>query len=146
MRDTDKDGVTDEADNCPDTGKGVKVDAAGCAVPQTVVLEGVVFETGSDVLTPNAKTVLDDQAAALKGQPNMTVEIAGHTDNRGAETYNFGLSVKRAEAVRDYLVDAGVSGDRLKARGYGESKPRASNDTAEGRQKNRRVELTVIGQ
>lgn len=146
VRDTDNDGVTDEADNCPDTGKGVKVDAAGCAVAQTVVLEGVVFETGSDVLTPNAKTVLDDQVAALKGQPDMRVEIGGHTDNRGAETYNFGLSVQRAQAVKDYLVERGIDASRLTARGYGESAPRASNDTAEGRQQNRRVELKVIGQ
>ncbi|MBR9813754.1 OmpA family protein [bacterium] len=146
IRDTDRDGVTDSADACPDTGKGVKVDAKGCAVPQTVVLEGVTFETASDVLTPNAKVVLDDQVTALKGQPDMTVEIGGHTDNRGAETYNFGLSVKRAEAVRDYMAEQGIAASRMTARGYGESKPRASNDTAEGRQQNRRVELKVTGQ
>ena len=146
VSDSDGDGVTDSADACADTGAGVKVDAKGCAVAQTVVLEGVVFKTGSDELTPNAKLVLDDQVAALKGQPNMTVEIAGHTDNRGADAFNYALSVKRAESVRDYLVNGGVAGDRLTARGYGEVQPRASNDTAEGRQQNRRVELRVTGQ
>ena len=146
VTDTDGDGVTDAADACPATAKGVKVDAKGCAIAQTVVLEGVNFETGSDVLTPNAKTVLDQQIAALKGQPSMLVEVGGHTDNRGAEAFNFALSVKRAEAVRDYLVKGGVAADRLTARGYGEAKPRASNDTAEGRQQNRRVELKVTGQ
>lgn len=146
VSDSDGDGVTDSADACADTGAGVKVDASGCAVAQTVVLDGVVFKTGSDELTPNAKLVLDDQVAALKGQPRMTVEIAGHTDNRGADAFNYALSVKRAEAVRDYLVNGGVAGDRLTARGYGEVQPRASNDTAEGRQQNRRVELKVTGQ
>ena len=146
ISDSDGDGVVDSADACANTGKGVKVDGKGCAVAQTVVLEGVNFETGSDVLTASAKAVLDQQAAALKGQPGMAVIIGGHTDNRGAEAYNFNLSVQRAEAVRDYLIAQGIAGDRLTARGFGEAQPRASNDTAEGRQQNRRVELKVSGQ
>jgi outer membrane protein OmpA-like peptidoglycan-associated protein len=72
------------------------------------------------------------------------VEVGGHTDSVGSEAYNQGLSERRADAVRDYLMSKGVKASRLTARGYGESRPVASNDTEEGRAENRRVELVVI--
>ena len=74
----------------------------------------------------------------------MVVEVAGHTDSTGAEEYNQGLSERRANSVKDYLVSKGVQAQRLQAKGYGESMPVASNDTKEGRAENRRVELIVL--
>ncbi len=76
----------------------------------------------------------------------MKIEIAGHTDSVGSEMYNLRLSEARANAVRDYLIQHGISPDRLIAKGYGESRPIAPNTTREGRAKNRRVEFTVISQ
>jgi OOP family OmpA-OmpF porin len=74
----------------------------------------------------------------------VVVEVAGHTDSVGSEEYNQGLSERRANTVRDYLASKGINASRLTARGYGEGRPVASNDTSEGRQENRRVELVVL--
>ena len=79
--------------------------------------------------------------ATLKDWGDVKVEVAGHTDSVGTEEYNMGLSLRRAEAVRQYLVGKGIAADRLIVRGYGESRPVADNATAEGRFQNRRVEL-----
>ncbi|TNE77751.1 MAG: OmpA family protein, partial [Gammaproteobacteria bacterium] len=111
---------------------------------QSVVLQGVTFEFNSDRLTANARDILVKAADALKGQEDLQVELAGHTDSVGGADYNQKLSQKRAESVRNYLVDLGVASDRLEANGYGESKPVRSNDTEEGRERNRRVEFNVI--
>jgi OOP family OmpA-OmpF porin len=81
--------------------------------------------------------------ATLKRYPDLRIEVAGHTDSRGAEAYNQDLSERRANAVATYLRDAGVT-NSVSARGYGESQPVASNDTDEGRQQNRRVVLRVL--
>jgi OOP family OmpA-OmpF porin len=74
----------------------------------------------------------------------VVVEVAGHTDSVGTDQYNQGLSERRANSVRDYLVEQGVRASRLTAVGYGENRPVATNDTADGRQENRRVELVVL--
>jgi OOP family OmpA-OmpF porin len=74
----------------------------------------------------------------------VVVEVAGHTDSTGSETYNQGLSERRANSVKDYLTSQGVTATRLSAKGYGEAQPVASNDTKEGRAENRRVELIVL--
>lgn len=144
--DSDGDGVVDGVDECPNTQKGLKVDKVGCAVKQTFELEGVNFEFDKAKLMVNAKTILDEAAETLKGQPSMQVEIAGHTDGMGPEQYNQELSERRANTVRDYLIDKGANGDNLTAQGYGESEPVATNDTPEGREENRRVEFRIQGQ
>jgi outer membrane protein OmpA-like peptidoglycan-associated protein len=148
--DSDGDGVTDDMDRCPNTPRGTKVDANGCppVVPlfeegkKTLVLEGVNFEYNKSVLTAEAKTVLDRTAQAIKDNPGFNIEIGGHTDSRGKDLYNLKLSADRARSVLRYLLDKGVDPARLTAKGYGETKPIADNNTDEGRAKNRRVELT----
>ena len=107
----------------------------------TLVLEGVNFEFDKAVIRPQDYAILDQNIVALKEWGDVDVEVAGHTCSIGTEEYNLGLSQRRAEAVRNYLVSKGVSADRLTVRGYGESRPAVSNDTREGRVQNRRVEL-----
>jgi len=87
--------------------------------------------------------VLDRVVAILNQRPEVNVQIVGHTDNRGTDKHNLDLSLRRARAVHDYLVAQGVSPDRLKSVGRGEHFPIASNDTKEGRSRNRRVEFIV---
>ena len=145
-KDTDGDGVTDTFDRCPDSAPGAKVDDQGCEEQEVVVLRGVTFETDSAVLTANAKIVLKRQAEKLKTQRAALVEVAGHTDSRGAAEYNTELSQARAQSVVDFLVAEGVQASRLTARGYGEFEPVASNETEEGRELNRRVELRTIAE
>lgn len=149
MPDSDNDGVVDGVDQCPNTLEGLTVDAVGCVKTdekQSVILLGVTFEFNSNRLTANARDILARTADALKGQDDLNVELAGHTDSVGAAAYNLTLSQQRANAVRDYLIDLGVDPRRLVARGYGESKPIRSNDTEAGRERNRRVEFNVISE
>lgn len=102
----------------------------------------VLFRSGSADLLPSAKRRLDEVAAALQKANNPLV-IEGHTDSQGPESLNEELSDQRAEVVRDYLVEQGVSAERIRARGLGESRPVASNGSAEGRANNRRVEIVL---
>ena len=102
------------------------------------------FATGSAVLPPAALPALQQAAAQIKALPAATViEIGGHTDNVGNPDANMALSQRRADAVRDALVQNGVSPSMLTAKGYGDTKPAASNDTTDGRAQNRRTEFTV---
>ncbi|MDB5972699.1 MAG: OmpA-OmpF porin, family [Hydrocarboniphaga sp.] len=143
--DSDRDGVPDYADKCPNTPYGLKVDAEGCVrEAQTIVLQNVNFEFNKATLTGDSKTVLDSVAVGLKSDPQMKVELAGHTDSKGSDAYNLKLSQSRANSVKAYLVTQGIPASRLTAKGYGESKPVASNDTDEGRAQNRRVEFRVL--
>lgn len=139
--DTDGDGVADSRDKCPGTAKGTPVDEHGC--PEIPNLKGVHFELNKAVLTAAATAILDDAAATLKRNPHVRVEITGHTDSTGTEQYNQSLSERRADAARSYLVSRGVDAKRLSTSGRGESMPIAGNDTREGRQANRRVELVA---
>ena len=139
--DADADGVMDEADLCPGTAAGAPVDGFGCTKAEPVVLRGVNFKTDSDQLTGESSAILDRVASTLKAHPDLKVEIAGHTDSDGDEAHNLDLSQRRAVSVMKYLFDRGVPADNLQARGYGEGMPVASNDTAEGKALNRRVEL-----
>jgi outer membrane protein OmpA-like peptidoglycan-associated protein len=107
----------------------------------TLVLEGVNFDFDKAVIRPQDYPILDQNIVALKEWGDVEVEVEGHTCSIGTEEYNLGLSQRRAEAVRNYLVSKGVSADRLTVRGYGESRPAVSNATREGRAQNRRVEL-----
>jgi outer membrane protein OmpA-like peptidoglycan-associated protein len=142
--DSDGDGVPDPLDKCPNTPHGFKVDANGCIIKQTVVLQAVNFKTNSDQLTDTAQQKLDEVAAGLVGQPTLKVEIDGHTDSTGSKAYNMKLSERRAASVRKYLVSKGVDPSNLTSRGFGPTKPVASNATAEGRAQNRRVEFVVV--
>ncbi len=144
--DQDGDGVRDPADRCPGTPPGTQVDAVGCRIlfeaeRTTVVLEGVTFATGSAALTEAARAILLAVGQSLVANPEMRVEVAGHTDHTGSRATNLRLSQSRAESVRQYLVRAGVAADRLVARGYGPDAPVTSNATRDGRAQNRRVEL-----
>ena len=136
--DSDNDGVPDYLDECPGTPAGLKVDARGCEIEE-LVLTGVTFESASAQLTQASSTVLDNVVDVLRQRPNGTSEIHGYTDNRGADVYNQKLSERRAAAVVGYLVEKGISRERLSSKGFGKSNPVASNDTPEGRAKNRRV-------
>lgn len=143
--DTDRDGVVDSSDQCPNTPAGTAVDARGCPpLQQTTVLEGLEFETDSAVINPETYTILDRAILLLREYPSVRMEVQGHTDTEGSDQHNMVLSQQRAESVMQYLVEHGVPPDRLVARGYGESSPRASNQTPEGRAQNRRIELHVI--
>jgi OOP family OmpA-OmpF porin len=142
--DSDKDGVIDDNDACPGTPPGVAVDARGCPQKGSITLEGVTFDVNSANLTGPSLPVLTEIAEGLKKYPRLKVELQGHTDNSGADAYNLTLSQKRANAVREYLLQQGVPSSQLTARGYGESQPIDSNTTAEGRAKNRRVVMFVL--
>lgn len=135
----------DETDACKEPVEGQPIDLAGCGVGDVVVLRGVHFDFDKARLTANAETILDTVVAALDEYPQITVEISGHTDSRGPEAYNQRLSEQRAASVRSYLVEHGIAADRLSSVGHGESRPVDSNDTDEGRENNRRVELRITG-
>jgi OmpA-OmpF porin, OOP family len=141
--DTDGDGVADADDRCPGTPRGAEVDANGCVKIEKVVLKGVNFATGSATLLPAAGDTLRTVAEAMKANPKIQVEVGGHTDSVGSESANQRLSERRADSVRDFLVREGVDASRLTTRGYGESTPVDTNDTADGRSNNRRVAFRV---
>jgi OOP family OmpA-OmpF porin len=150
--DSDGDGVYDGIDRCPQTPSGTAVDEFGCPLAQplfeeereTLILEGVYFDFNSAKLTLNSKEILDTVAQSLLAWPEVRVEIGGHTDSLGDAGYNQRLSSLRAESVRDYLLERGVPGTQLEARGYGESEPIDDNRSEEGRAKNRRVVLREL--
>jgi len=145
--DLDQDGVPDYLDKCPNTTKGLKVDATGCVRDaQTIVLQNVNFEFNKATLTADAKSVLNDVAKGLVSQKDLRVEIAGHTDSKGSDAYNLNLSNGRAASVKSYLISQGVAPSQLVSKGYGEGQPVATNDTDAGRAQNRRVEFRVLSQ
>lgn len=143
LRDDDGDGVINDRDQCPETPAGERVDGVGCPLGNLIPLNGVTFEFDKTRLRPDAETILDLAALVLNKYPDMQVEVAGHTDNLGDDTYNQQLSEGRANAVREYFMSKGVK-NTITARGYGEAEPTADNDTDEGRERNRRVELRIL--
>ena len=111
-----------------------------------LIFQNIYFNSGKATLKLESFPILDSIAMMLKDNPDVIVEIQGHTDSRGSESFNLKLSEKRAETVKEYLVkNHGILPDRLITKGYGESKPIASNETEEGRAKNRRVEFVILG-
>ncbi len=123
-------------------------EAGGSPTPppanKPVVLKNVFFDTGSTVLRPESNTELNVLKTLLVDNPTLRIQINGHTDNVGADTDNLRLSEGRAKAVFEYLVQQGISSDRMQSRGFGETVPINSNDTPEGRQQNRRTEFEVV--
>lgn len=122
------------------------VDAAELqrGLDQFVASRVVEFEFDSDVLTPGGRQTVAEVAATLASLPQVRVEIAGHTDDVGENDFNMDLSQRRAESVREYLVELGLARARFATTGYGETRPIADNETPEGRQRNRRTEFRVI--
>lgn len=114
------------------------------ATDKTLVLKYINFESGSATLTANSKYELDNLVTGLNAFPAISIEVAGHTDNVGDPAQNLTLSAARAASVVKYLADRGITTDRLKPRGYGDTKPLAPNDTPENRAKNRRTEFTIL--
>lgn len=106
-------------------------------------LSGISFRAGSAELVPSSLSTLDRTIAGLKKNAKAKVEIEGHTSSEGGEEFNQKLSEERAKSVRDYMIRKGISKDRVTAVGYGYSRPKASNDTEEGRRQNRRIEVRV---
>lgn len=167
--DSDGDGVIDALDKCPDTPRGVSVDASGCPFdsdkdgvydykdqcPGTPlgahvndlgcwILAELLFDYNKADIKPASFGELDDVAMILKKNSGLRIDLQGHTDNIGSKNFNMKLSLRRSDAVKTYLVSKGVPSDRLKTEGFGFSRPVATNKTKEGRAKNRRVELLPI--
>jgi OOP family OmpA-OmpF porin len=169
LKDTDGDGVADKLDKCLDTEVGLKVDGSGCpldsdadGIPDskdscptekgTIALNGcpdvildihqiVQFDFNSDVLKTTDYAFLDQLSATLRVETDTQIEINGHSSEEGSTEYNMQLSEDRAKAVKSYLVNSGVSASKITIKGFGETRPVASNATEEGRQQNRRVEI-----
>jgi OOP family OmpA-OmpF porin len=136
--DSDNDGVIDANDRCPGTPAGATVNRVGCWI-----IKGLLFDFGKADIKPIYHQFLDNVVRVLKKNPEMLIEIQGHTDSIGSAAFNMTLSVKRAQAVADYLTSHGIDANRLTVTGFGETRPVASNDTEEGRAQNRRVQLKV---
>lgn len=147
--DTDGDGVFDHIDDCPRTPG--PAENRGCPIIEkeeqevlNTAFANLEFETGKDVIKASSYGSLDELAELLKKRENYRLRISGHTDNVGNSASNMRLSEKRARAVETYLKNKGVGADRFEVKWFGQTKPAYPNDTPEGRQKNRRVEMEVI--
>jgi len=145
--DSDGDGISDSRDKCPDTPKGIKVDKDGCPIP---LAEKVTFTlyVGFDFDMVEVKSQyskeIEKAVRLLKAYPKTTVTLEGYTDSIGTDKYNMDLSLRRAESVKKDLVENyTIDGSRISTHGFGESNPADTNDTREGRQKNRRVEASI---
>jgi OOP family OmpA-OmpF porin len=155
VADKDGDSIPDERDSCVDEPENVNgwKDGDGCPdeVPADVaafsgVIAGINFETGSAKIKKKSYKVLDKAAGTLREHPEMSIEIVGHTDDQGEMEANLDLSQRRADAVRDYMVDKGVEAGRIYTRGAGQAEPIADNKSKRGRAKNRRIEFRLISQ
>lgn len=162
-KDSDGDGVSDFFDKCPGTPPNTAVDGAGCPLPAPVIekkeekvviteedtrivkeaIQNLEFDFAKATIKPHSYAALDRVAELLK-RKNLNLKLSGHTDNVGSKTRNLALSRERAESVKSYLVAKGVNASKIEAVGYGMTQPIASNKTAAGRQKNRRVEFTIF--
>jgi len=171
LKDSDGDGVADKLDKCPNTEAGIKVDGSGCpldvdgdGIPDSKdacpTVKGIArlngcpeftsaggsavpiqFEFNSSVLRTSAYSVLDGIGSSLKANTSAVVQLDGHASAEGTEEYNMTLSRDRANSVKTYMVNAGISSNRIATTAYGESRPIASNATEAGRSQNRRVEI-----
>ena len=162
LNDSDKDGVSDYFDKCPNTPAGIQVDGAGCEIKVTsttinpvrvvvteedrrIVAEAIrnlEFDFAKSTIRPSSFPSLNRVADLLKTK-DFSLKLAGHTDYVGSDAANLKLSKDRAESVKSYLVSQGANPSRIEATGYGESQPISTNKTAVGRQNNRRVEFTL---
>ena len=118
---------------------------AGVKVGTRLTIGDVLFDNDSSVIKPEGIMELQGVVEYMRANPNVLIEVAGHTDSNASAEYNVGLSQRRSKACMDYLISAGIQPTRLKEKGYGESRPVATNATDAGRAKNRRTEFVVIG-
>jgi OOP family OmpA-OmpF porin len=151
--DSDGDGALDPDDRCPDAAEVTNgyQDDDGCpdAVPVDVAalvgtLRGIQFGFMSAAIAPGSQSALDHAVAVMRDNPTIRLEIQGHTDAEGDPALNLALSQRRAEAVRGYMISAGIDGERLRAVGHGGDRPIADNDLEAGRAQNRRIELHLL--
>jgi OmpA-OmpF porin, OOP family len=151
--DNDADMIPDEMDPCPLQPENLNgfQDSDGCPdeLPPIVkqytgVIGGITFEYSRARIKKPSKKVLNKAAAVLREYPDLRIRIEGHTDPKGKYEKNVSLSLRRAEAVKWYLVDQGIAADRIETIGHGPDKPIANNKTAKGRAKNRRIEFSLI--
>ena len=152
--DRDVDGIPDREDQCPD--QPGPAENVGCPLPEAQPLvelqsrrlslnDSIHFDTDRDTIKPESHAVLDQVAALITQHAELKlIQVEGHTDNVGAAQYNKDLSARRAASVVRYLVAKGVAPERLRAAGFGYDRPIASNETALGRARNRRVEFTIV--
>jgi OmpA-OmpF porin, OOP family len=143
--DSDGDGVPDYLDKCPDTPRGTKVDATGCPIPAAATTFDLTVEFAFNSAEINDLSFRELRKAMtfMREHPDTKAVVEGNTDSVGGEAYNQKLSERRADAVKDVLVKSDIDAGRLSTIGYGETRPVASNDTEEGRAKNRRVSIVV---
>jgi outer membrane protein OmpA-like peptidoglycan-associated protein len=147
--DTDGDGVPDKDDNCPETpgpasNRGCPEIEEEIQIILKTAFDNLEFETGKAIIKDESYPSLSELADVLLSKPDWGLQISGHTDNVGNAQSNLILSKRRAEAVRDYLVSRGIDASRINVLFFGQTMPIATNDTAEGRQQNRRVEMVII--
>jgi len=144
VADADADGIADENDKCASTLRGARVEPDGCVwQEQVVTLSNLRFPSSSERLTADIRTRLDEVVRFFANQPDVRMDIYGHTDATGTEAMNLKLSKGRAASVRAYLVKKGIGEARLTSDGFGESRPIATNDTEDGKAANRRVDLHI---
>lgn len=156
--DNDRDGVLDVDDQCPLEPEDMDGDADDDGCPeedslvvvteeQIVITDQINFELNSATITGALSfRILDDVAIVLYDRPEIEIRVEGHTDSQGSSSYNLELSQDRADSVRLYLIQQGIAGDRITARGLGEERPLETNETPEGRAVNRRVEFHITNQ
>ncbi len=143
--DADGDGVRDSLDHCPNTPHGLSVDKSGCLVMTQLdrkLILHVTYFPGTTDPDPYTLSILDDLIIRLKDSPQTRVTVEGFTDNIGEDEANRVVSQKRADKIKAYLVKKRISSQRIAAVGRGESKFVSGNDTAAGRRKNRRIEIS----
>jgi len=156
-KDTDGDGIPDEVDACPLEPGEMSSDPEKIGCPRYIrrikgsneieVLKRIEFEFDRSTILPVSFPILDEVVSLLQANPTIKhVVIEGHTDNQGTPEYNQKLSDERAQSVMTYLGSKGIAAGRMSSKGFGLTRPRATNDTDEGRQRNRRVEFHITEQ
>jgi OOP family OmpA-OmpF porin len=135
--DSDGDGVCNDADKCPGTPKGAKVDADGCWI-----LDSVFFDTDKTFIRDAHFAMLSEVAMVLKLNPDLVMLLSGNADQRASDAYNMDLSKRRVESVKNYLVERGAPADQIKTEWFGERRPKASGMSEVSLQMNRRVDVT----
>jgi OOP family OmpA-OmpF porin len=152
-KDADNDGIPDEEDKCPtEPGPAAKIaEKHGCPQLTKVtsdgdiqLLEPIQFDFNKATIKPVSFPILDEVVQLMKSRPKIRVGIYGHTDSQGGDDYNLRLSKSRARSCLEYLTNKGIAGNRLESEGFGETKPVDTNDTPEGRAKNRRVDFKIL--
>ncbi len=151
--DNDGDGLTNDEDSCiddPETRNGFE-DGDGCpdVVPPELekiagIMAGIQFDTDKDVIKPSSRENIDNASEVMKKYPTLRVRIVGHTDSQGGYRHNIDLSQRRAASVKRYMVENGVADDRIETQGVGPDQPIDTNETADGRARNRRIEFIII--